>query len=487
MRPVLLTAVVMTTPVPIAVSSAGAAPTAVVPSSAVFEPADATDVGRPQQATTLEVDQIVQSIDDSGRFIDPALPAGERGVDVESAIDRANAAGIAVIIATGDADVAGLLGEVVDRLVAEDAALTSVLAFDDVAIEADIEGVTVADIDRGIDGFNAGFEAGGNAAAIDGFVAETVGPITGSTATTLPAGDDGETGTDETAGSSTVVPWLILGLVAIVAFFGLRFLVGRRRRRAAEQAELELDRAEIGEQLRSNADRVIDLGDPVIASRDTELIGLYEEATTTYQAVSLGLADATTVAEIDSLDDRIDHAEWQLAVIEARLAGRPEPRSPEQVERDLAPAPPAARPDTGPALGPDESVFDRRPGPSSPTGRSVPSPRRQGGGLGSLGGGLGDLLIGILLGQAGRPRSMSRRGRQRWSQSRPASAGPGSTGLSLPGPFSRPRARGGRGGSSTTAGRRPSGRSRSGGSRSGRSRSGGSRSSSGRSRSGRRR
>ena len=66
---------------------------------------------------------------------------------------------------------------------------------------------------------------------------------------------------------------------------------------AARVAAIELDRNEIGEQLRSNADRVIDLGDPVIESRDAELIGLYEEPSTTYQQVSLGLADATTAAE----------------------------------------------------------------------------------------------------------------------------------------------------------------------------------------------
>ncbi len=448
---------------------------------------------RPTQVAGVDVDQIVGSIERSGRFVDPALAAAERGPDVESAIDRANAADIAVIITTGDADVAALVGEVVDRLVAEDADLTSVLAFDDVAIEADIEAASVADIDRGIAGFNAGFETGGNAAAIDGFVAEVTGATVGSTATTQRADTGESSGAGNGSDSGGGVPWLALILFAVLGFVAFRFFAGRRKRRAAEQAEIELDRTEIREQLRSNADRVIDLGDPVIASRDPELISLYEEASTTYQEVSLGLAEATTAAEIDSLDDRIDRAEWQLAVIEARLAGKPDPRSPDEVARDSAPPPPSDRP----ALGRDESVFDGQPDRSGPTKRGVPAPSRRsnqrqdlpsgGSPGGGLGGGLSNILIGILLGQAGRPRSVSRRSRQRWSQPRPASSGRASSGVSLPGPVSPSTRRGGGSGLGSPWGRSRSGGSRTGGSRTGRSRSGGRRTGNTRGRSGGRR
>ena len=70
------------------------------------------------------------------------------------------------------------------------------------------------------------------------------------------------------------------------------------------------------------------LGDRVIASKDPELIRIYEEASETYQAVSEAVEGADAAEAVDDLDDRIDHAEWQFETIEARLDGRPDPPPP---------------------------------------------------------------------------------------------------------------------------------------------------------------
>ncbi len=211
-----------------------------------------------------------------------------------------------------------------------------------------------------------------------------------------------------------LVPLLLLGGVFWV------FASRRRKKKAAQRqaADMAADKAEIRQQLQDNSDRVIELGDQVIASKNSELQGLYEQASQSYQQVSLEIDAAATPAQVDALDDKIDTAQWQFETIEARLAGQPDPPSPQEIEQEAAKK--QSEEDTTPALGKDESVFT-----SPRSGREYQrrTRRSSGGGLGSLGKVLGGILMGG--GGLGMP---SRRTQQRRSSSdgfgsRPKSGG----------------------------------------------------------------
>jgi len=248
--------------------------------------------------------------------------------------------------------------------------------------------------------------------------------------------NEASTGTtsDASSDSSGGVPWLLILFLGLAAFLAVRFFTGRRRKAAALEKEMQEDRAEIREQLRNNADHVIDLGDR-ITTADDDIRRIYEEAAQTFQDVSLGLDDASTPTEIDALDDRLDRAEWQFDVIEARLDGRtppPEPRIGEGPIGRSATRPGARQP--VPPLGNDRSASDRgasdRPAmdadeslfPGRSTGRAPqrrqPTPRRRGGGSmlgGVVKGGLMALVIKMLLGGGLSLGGGSRRTQQRRS------------------------------------------------------------------------
>jgi hypothetical protein len=174
------------------------------------------------------------------------------------------------------------------------------------------------------------------------------------------------------------VPWAallaVIGLLGIGA--GAWLLVRERGRRREEAAGAETRRAAIGEQLRDNADRIITLGDAVVSSGRSDLVDLYDEASAAYRDVSHRLDAADSPEALERLDRRLDVAEWQLQVIEARLAGRTPPPPPAEggappvASPGSGPAPPPSSADQrprheGPALGPDQSLFGqgRPPGP----------------------------------------------------------------------------------------------------------------------------
>ncbi len=419
-----------------------------------------------QATVTDTVTTIVEEIEQSGRFVPPS--AEPLAADVDDAINRANAAGIAVVFPDPRTDpdaIEPLSQEIDTEMVVNQSSYSGVFVLTPMVLAAQ-SNVGETELNRALD---AAFAGSGDADTIDRFVETLTDP---GSSLPAPSANDGNTGTTTTDSGGGLGGWLWGILAAALAFFGIRFFAKRRKRKAAVQAAIEVDRQEIVEQLRNNADRVIELGDPVIASKNAELIALYEEASATYQAVSIALPKATTGAEIDTLDDRIDQAEWQFEVITARLAGEPEPPSP--AERELVANPPRPR---GPALGPNDSVFGNGPG-SGPADSRLPPPARQqqqprfpqprrrsgGGFLGSI--------LGSMLGSS-MSRQTSRRTQRRTSSgSWTSSSSSSSRGGGFSDPFSRSR-------------RSSSGRSRSGGSRSrssSRSRSGGSRGRSGGSR-----
>lgn len=367
----------------------------------------------PAQGVTAA--QIAEELAASGRYLEVSADGG-----VDRAIDDANARGTAFVWLDSSDDATEVAEIVLDELIQFGTSYRTVLVLTDVGVGASSETVSISDLDGAIDLAFTDFANGAVADGLDVFTAALSGDAATTASTTSPGST---TSADTSAGSSgggiSIFPILAVLVVGGGGFWFVRRLRNRSKARKQEAADMEADRAEIQEQLRSNADHVLTLGDLAIASGDAELIALYEQASATYQDVSHAVDGASTPAEIDALDDRIDEAEWQFESIEARLEGRPEPPSPAEVQAQAEAAAQAeadAKAAGGPALGPDESVFGD--GPSRPRGApgrtryQAPRSRRRSGGLGGgLGGALGSVILGGGLGGGlgGRSRRSTRR------------------------------------------------------------------------------
>ena len=378
---------------------------------------------------------VIEALDGDGRY----LESNAGGLD--AAIDRANQDGIAfawLARSGSETEATTLAGNYLDDLFEAGSRYSTVVVLLDNGYGADSTVSSQASVERALDAALDGFSAREPARGLDAFTESVSGTST-----------SGDGALSDSSGGGIGFGTILL----VIAVLGGGFLLFRRwsnGRKAERQAEIDLedDRAEIKEQLKNNADRVISLGDRVIAKADDELIALYEEASQTYQAVNLAVDGAETAAEIDELDDRIDHAEWQFEVIEARLDNLTVPPSPaeraaaaEAAEREAqAEARRSEREAQGRAGG---SGLPPGPGSEPPvvtsprTGRSYPRSRRRRGGMGGGLGGLGGVLGSIVLG-GGIP-GMSRR-----TQRRSGSSG------GLGGPF------GGSGAGSRSAGQRRS-------------------------------
>ncbi len=336
---------------------------------------------------------LIAALDDSGRYLEV-----EADATLDEAIDRANAEGIAFawLDQPGDSRVAvSLADDYVEDLEELGSRYRTVVVLLGDGFGATSTAYDQGSLDPALDAAFDGFRAGAVGRGLDAFTDRLVEDGAGQ------AGSAG--GAD--SGGGIGLGTIIVGIAVIAAVFLVVRAVGNRRQQKKRAAtDMEEDRAEIREQLKNNADRVISLGDRVIASGDQELITTYEEASATYQDVSLNVAGASTPAEVDALDDRIDEAEWQLEFIEAKLDGRPIPPRPSDREADeLEPAPPAPRAEPPVATSPR-------------TGRSYPRTtgrRRPSGGLGGLAGGLGSILGSIVLGGGLGGPNRSRRAQRR--------------------------------------------------------------------------
>ena len=393
----------------------------------------------PTPAAAQSLDDIATTIDRDGSYLELEL----QGV-ASDAVDRANADGVGfVYLDQENADDLPIIATgLLDRLDGLGSPYRTLIVLDS-------SGVWVESLDRetagAADAAIAQFATGAVAGGID----TVLGVLGGAVPAPANNADEANTGSAASTGAPTTeassgggVPWLLILFLGAAVFFAVRFFAGRKRKAAALEAALAEDRAEIREQLRNNSDHVIDLGDR-IAHADDDLRRMYEEAAQTFQDVSMGLDDAATAPEIDALDDRLDRAEWQFEVIEARLDGRTPPPEPTIGEGPFnrppgrqpvpplgggTPPPPSSGParrgrslgDDRPALGDDETLFPGGgPGRGRSSRRRQPAPqrrrRRSGGGM--LGGmakaGLLSLVIKMLLGGGLSAGSGSRRTQQR--------------------------------------------------------------------------
>lgn len=352
-----------------------------------------------QTVTDTDLDTIADELISAGRYLEFTADG-----ELDSAIDQANNDGVAFVWLdnpAADPVAAQWADGLSDRLVAAGSRYHTVVVLTTGSVVASSSAYGDAAVISSIDNAFASFATGNVADGLSTFAGSLGQPT--STATTS-AGSGSTSGSG--SGSGFSLGTLLLPLIVLGGGFWL-FSNWRKSRAGKLKAKNELaaDRAEVREQLKANADRVMRLGDEVILANDPELIDLYEKASRTYQDVSHAIETADDADEIDELDDRIDEAEWQFEVIEARLAGKTPPPSPAEIEakaKARAAAEAKAAQDR-PALGPNESIGDRPPYqsrryPSNP----YPYGRSRGGGFGSLGGVLGPIILGQTMGRQSR-------------------------------------------------------------------------------------
>ena len=354
---------------------------------------------------SVNVSDAADAIQSTGRFVE----AGSVSAEVEAAIQRANAQNVAFVWLNQNGEGLNAARSISTELGSRQSRYGAVIVLTESSVFAagvDEAGPAMNDATTQI--FGTGNVAGG----IDAYLARLGGAASA--------------GAPSTGGG---FPWIIPILLAVFAFIGFRMWSGRRKTKTAESIAIEDDRAEIKEQLKNNADRVMTYGDRVIKSGDAELISMYEEASRTYQDVSQSVDGAQTATEVDLLDDRIDKAEWQFDVIEAKLENRTPPPFPHDslaLDDDSGTPPPPSRGrrtppppsrttstrSDAPALGRDESVLEGSP--SRPQARPRTSQRRRSSGMGGmLTGGMGRMLMSVLAsvllgGGLGQPRTSRR-------------------------------------------------------------------------------
>lgn len=277
---------------------------------------------------------VADEVDRTGSFIQPDLDD-----DARQAIEEANERGVGVVLLSDPVPALDLSAQLGELLADRGSRYTTVLVVTGEGAAARSRtydsGRIGALIDPGTPAFTAfaqGRRADGIRTFAEGLDDETVG---------APVGETESDGVD--------VPWLTLLVVLALIGVGVGglWLVRRQREQRREAARVEAQRSEVGQQLRNNADRIIHLGDVVVARGDAELIDLYERASGTYRDVSQSLDSAHSPDAVQRLDDRLDEAEWQLEVIEARLAGKTPPPPP--TGGDAGDAPPVATPPAPPA------------------------------------------------------------------------------------------------------------------------------------------
>jgi hypothetical protein len=344
-------------------------------------------------AGAQSLDSIAADLDRNGRYIE-----GDVNGSADAGINDANAKGVAYLqldAEDNDADAQNLLEVLLASLNEANSSYQTIVLYEPghgvwaVGNSGDPAAAVAA--------AKGGFAGGDVALGLEQFTNVLAGqPASGTTATTVTNG-----GSTSSGSSGGGFPWIWIFIIGALVWVGFRFFNSRKTKGVAKVA-MEVDRKEIKEQLKDNADRVIDLGDQVISKGDPELIRLYEEASRAYQDVSQEVEGAVSIVQVDALDDKIDKAEWQFEVIEARLEGRRPPAEP--VEPTLPP-PPTTRstrrsdkPRSRPAMDPDDSIFDERPGPTSRSRRRQPRRRSSGGMSGAMmRSGIGSLLLNVVI------------------------------------------------------------------------------------------
>ncbi len=107
---------------------------------------------------------------------------------------------------------------------------------------------------------------------------------------------------------------VVAGIVVILLAVGVGGRLWEVRTREARQARRrDRRRAELMDRTRRIADQVLELSDPVELAADTALSGKYADATARFDEAELAIAAATTMHELDAVEQRLTEADALLA------------------------------------------------------------------------------------------------------------------------------------------------------------------------------
>ncbi len=209
---------------------------------------------------SVDTSAIAEEVSDQGSYLEFSSSSS-----LDNAIDEANSNGIGFVWLDNDAETAtteSLAESIAYGLDAQNSTLHTVLV--------------VSKASMGVYSFvyNRTQNNGASDASVQYFAQGD--QATGLTTFTQTLTGSASSGTSSGSGGGF---WtFIIALLGLGGVFVLyRSWKSKRERKARDLAEMEADRAEVKEQLKANADKVIKLGDEVIQSGDNELIDLYDQ------------------------------------------------------------------------------------------------------------------------------------------------------------------------------------------------------------------
>ncbi len=191
--------------------------------------------------------------------------------------------------------------------------------------------------------------------------------------------------TSEPSGSGGGIPILpVLAVVGVVV--SVLGMWTRRRNRSRVKNEMAARRTAVGDELAAIGREILDLEDRVAIADNDDATAHYRKGNEQYLELQEQLEGATSLWQITQTDYAADTAAWHLDATEALLEGDPVPEEPERPDLVVS-RPPAQEPTP-------------RPADDTPSRRVEPRQRRrsQWEPPATRGGGLSDMLTGILVG-----------------------------------------------------------------------------------------
>lgn len=212
------------------------------------------------------------------------------------------------------------------------------------------------------------------------------------------AGETTDGGSSSGGGGGLLIFLLVVIAVVVGGWF---FLRSRNRRKV--KSEMEVRSQAVRSELSAIGADILALEDRVTVADDDEATTHFREGNEQYLELQNQLEKATSLWAVTQVDYGADTAAWHLDAAEALLDGEPIPEEPERP--DLTTSRPPQRPPE-----PQRS-------PAQPSPRVEPRQRRRGqwNAPRTRGGGLGDILTGVLVGGVLRGGRGSTRAPGGWS------------------------------------------------------------------------
>lgn len=222
----------------------------------------------------------------------------------------------------------------------------------------------------------------------------------GTTATTsAPAATPVDNGATETSGSGGGSGFIIFLLILLAGIVGL-ILFTRSRNRKKVGAELTQRRETVTEELAGIGADIVDLADRVTVADNSEATDHFRLGNEQYLELQTQLDNASSLWEVTQVDYAADTAAWHLDAAEALLDGEDVPDEPERPDLTVSRPPEEREVERERSRAGERERVDSRLDDEHRSPRVEPRQRRRQDWEQprTRGGGLGDIVTGILVG-----------------------------------------------------------------------------------------